>query len=444
MTTPTAWQRRRAPLAARRTTLATRRASLTAHTTNTAAHRGRPLAAAVTAAALALLAVATTSPGPAAAAETVSVSTAAQLKSALAAATPGQTIHLADGVYTGNFKVTGRPATASAPIALEGSANAVLRTSSGGGNVLQLTDADHWTIRGITVQNAQKGIMVDSSDHVTIDGVTVHDLTMEGVHFRMSSSYGVLQNSRIFDTGQDGRGMGEGVYVGSANTYSDTSDHVQILDNVIGPLVRGENVDIKEGTRGGRIAGNTFYGDGLTGANYDDSWVDVKGNDYVVEDNIGVGTTKSGFQTHQQSPGWGCGTTFRNNSSDLSGAVGPGRYAIEVTVYDAATCPVTVTSDNTVVGGDGLVNPGIPVSPVGGGPSPEPSPTPEPTPSPTPSPSPSPTTPACTAPAWSAGAVYTGGATVSHAGSTYTARWWTQGETPGTSQWGAWAVVGTC
>lgn len=79
-----------------------------------------------------------------------------------------------------------------------------------------------------------------------------------------------------------------------------------------------------------------------------------------------------------------------------------------------------------------------------GGPGPEPSPTPEPTPSPTPSPSPSPTTPACTAPAWSAGAVYTGGATVSHAGSTYTARWWTQGETPGTSQWGAWAVVGTC
>lgn len=43
----------------------------------------------------------------------------------------------------------------------------------------------------------------------------------------------------------------------------------------------------------------------------------------------------------------------------------PRRYPIEVTVYDAATCPVTVTRDNTVVGGDGLVNPGIPVSPLG-------------------------------------------------------------------------------
>ncbi|MFB8230155.1 hypothetical protein [Cellulosimicrobium sp. NPDC055967] len=114
----------------------------------------------------------------------------------------------------------------------------------------------------------------------------------------------------------------EGVYVGSANDYSDRSDHVQILDNTIGPLVRGENVDVKEGTTGGRIARNMFVGDGLTGANYDDSWVDVKGNDYVVEDNVGTATTKFGFQTHQQSPGWGCGTVFRGNHADLTGATG--------------------------------------------------------------------------------------------------------------------------
>lgn len=43
----------------------------------------------------------------------------------------------------------------------------------------------------------------------------------------------------------------------------------------------------------------------------------------------------------------------------------------------------------------------------------------------------------CAAPAWSATSVYTGGAKVSHAGSEYTAKWWTQGETPGTADvWG--------
>ncbi|MFJ6213013.1 right-handed parallel beta-helix repeat-containing protein [Streptomyces sp. NPDC092296] len=292
---------------------------------------------------------------------TVNVSDTKGLKAALTAATPGQTIHLADGAYSGNFKIT-TPGTATAPITLTGSAGAVLSTPSGGGNGIQLTSAGYWTIKGITITGGQKGIMVDSSDHVVIDSVQVHHTTMEGIHFRTSSSYGVVKNSFIHDTGTSGNGMGEGVYVGTANTLSDTSDHVQILDNVIGPNIGGENIDIKEGTTGGLISGNTFDGSGLTGANYDDSWVDVKGNGYTIQNNTGVHTTNDGYQTHSQYPGWGCGTVFRHNTSDLTGATGPNRYAIDVTVYDPATCPVTITADNTVTGGNGLANPGIPIS----------------------------------------------------------------------------------
>lgn len=48
--------------------------------------------------------------------------------------------------------------------------------------------------------------MIDGATHVTVDGVTVHGLDMEGVHFRNSSTYGVIRNSRIYDTGNDGRG----------------------------------------------------------------------------------------------------------------------------------------------------------------------------------------------------------------------------------------------
>ncbi|GAA1683534.1 chitinase [Glycomyces endophyticus] len=45
---------------------------------------------------------------------------------------------------------------------------------------------------------------------------------------------------------------------------------------------------------------------------------------------------------------------------------------------------------------------------------------------------------ACAA-AWSAGAVYTQGNVASHGGQNWTAQWWTQGETPGTTgQWGVW------
>ncbi|MGA4842614.1 right-handed parallel beta-helix repeat-containing protein [Streptomyces sp. G45] len=290
-------------------------------------------------------------------AATIEVSTAAQLKSALASASPGDTIHLADGTYAGNFKTT-IAARAGARITLTGSPKAVLK--AGGGYGLHLNGASHWTVKGITVTGGQKGIMIDSANGVVVDGVTVHGLDMEGVHFRKSSSDGVIRNARIYDTGNDGRGMGEGIYVGSANTLSDRSDNVQILNNAIGPDVGGEAIDLKEGTRGGRVIGNTFDGRGLTGNNYDDSWVDVKGNGYLIEGNTGKNTTNNGFETHTQQPGWGCGTVFRGNQSDLTGATGDKRLAINVT-HQSADCKTTVYASNTVRGGRGLTN--IPVTP---------------------------------------------------------------------------------
>ncbi|MEW2067485.1 right-handed parallel beta-helix repeat-containing protein [Streptomyces sp. NPDC007346] len=305
------------------------------------------------AAALATGSLALAGAGPAnAAAAVIDVSTAAQLKSALAAASPGDTIRLADGTYTGNFKAT-RPGTSGARIILTGSSRAVL--TAGGGYGLHLNGASYWTVHGVTIKGGQKGIMADTANGVVIDSVTVHDLDMEGVHFRKSSRDGVLKNSRIYDTGRNGRGMGEGVYVGTANDLSDRSDNAQILNNTIGPDVRGENVDIKEGTTGARIIGNTFDGSGLTGANYDDSWVDVKGNDVLVEGNRGTRTTNNGYETHSQQSGWGCGTVFRDNTSDLSGATGDKQLAINVT-NNSASCRTTVYASNTVTGGKGLTN----------------------------------------------------------------------------------------
>ncbi|MFE1232882.1 right-handed parallel beta-helix repeat-containing protein [Streptomyces sp. NPDC058745] len=294
---------------------------------------------------------------PPASAATIEVTTSAQLKTALAAARPGDTIHLADGTYTGNFKAT-VPGTSAARIVLTGSPRAVL--TAGGGYGLHLNGASYWTVRGVTVTGGQKGIMADAANGVVIDGVTVHGLDMEGIHLRNSSRDGVIRNSRIYDTGNDGRGMGEGVYVGSAGGLSDRSDNAQILGNTIGPDVGGEAVDIKEGTTGARIVGNTFDGRGLTGANFDDSWVDVKGNGVLVENNTGRNTTNNGFETHTQQSGWGCGTVFRDNHADLTGAVGAQQLAINVT-NRSGSCPTTVHASNTVTGGKGLTN--IPVTP---------------------------------------------------------------------------------
>ena len=51
----------------------------------------------------------------------------------------------------------------------------------------------------------------------------------------------------------------------------------------------------------------------------------------------------------------------------------------------------------------------------------------------------------CTAPAWQAGEIYTGGDLVSHAGHQWRAKWWTTNEEPGTTgQWGVWEDQGVC
>ncbi|MFD8889815.1 glycoside hydrolase family 19 protein [Streptomyces sp. NPDC059566] len=58
--------------------------------------------------------------------------------------------------------------------------------------------------------------------------------------------------------------------------------------------------------------------------------------------------------------------------------------------------------------------------------------------------SPAAAAPAC-AGAWASSAVYTNGMSASYGGHNWQAKWWTQGETPGTTgQWGVWSDQGVC
>ncbi|TDD46054.1 hemagglutinin protein [Kribbella antibiotica] len=321
----------------------------------------------------------------------VDVSTAAQLQTALANAQPGQTIRLAAGQYHGSF-VTQRPGTASAPITLTGPASAVLINDGPTGDApscpaptagwdsgygLWLFGAPYWKLTGFTVQDSKKGIVLDNSHHVTIDGVSVHHTDEEGVHFRRSSADGVIKNSTVTDAGLVQKGYGEGVYIGSANSNwschgntggVDKSDRVQVLDNHIGPNIAAEPIDVKEGTTGGIIRGNTFNGRGISGENSADSWIDVKGFKYVIENNTGTfsspGTFANGYETHNTSttPSFpnGCGNIWRNNASNLGGA---GNYAINISSVSKCTAdPNIVYSSNTVQNAkSGLTN--VPVTP---------------------------------------------------------------------------------
>ena len=308
----------------------------------------------------------------------VDVSTAAQLSAALAAARAGQTIRLAPGTYSGAF--LGRAVgTAAAPITVTGPATAILTNPEPAGTNpgcsvpaagfdpgygLWLYGARHWKLSGFTVTGAVKGIMIDASPHVTIDGVTVHDIRDEGVHFRRSSADGTIQNSRIERTGTAQPQYGEGIYLGSANSnwacYGNTggvdaSNRIRVLNNRVGPNVAAEHVDVKEGTVGGVIRGNTWNGRGIAGQNSADSWLDVKGSNYLIENNTGTfaapGVFANGYETHNPTAGSGCGNTWRNNHSDLRGV---GKWAINVTSTSKCAGNLNVVyASNTVTNATG-------------------------------------------------------------------------------------------
>ena len=271
----------------------------------------------------------------------VDVSTSDELAAALADARPGDVITMADGTYTtkglqaplvvggrqyvGTF-VAPTSGTASEPILLRGSRAAVIDGKPGEDGTgtqygLYLAGVEHWHVEGLTVTNVAKGIVLDHSRHTVIEGVDVHDIGQEGIHLRAFSTDNVVRGSTVSRTGRSNETYGEGIYVGSAvsnwDTYTDgrpdASGNNRILDNQIRETT-SESMDIKEGTTGGVIRGNTFDGADMTGS-WADSWIDMKGNGWLVEGNHGTHALQDGFQVHQAVEGWGLDNVFRGNTA---------------------------------------------------------------------------------------------------------------------------------
>lgn len=254
---------------------------------------------------------------------TVKVATTAELSNALSNAAPGAVISLADGVYTGNFtaQIDG---TADAPITMCGTTESILDGgTTDDGYVLHLDGASYWTLQGFTVQNGQKGVMVDETSHAILRGLTVKNTGDEAIHLRKFSMDNLVIGNTISDTGQRKPKFGEGIYVGTAesnwcdvsNCEPDMSDRNTVSENTISGTT-SESVDIKEGTSDGVLSNNSFDGSSIEAA---DSWVDVKGNNWIIDGNTGENSPLDGFQTHEIIDGWGTGNVFSNNTAAVRG-----------------------------------------------------------------------------------------------------------------------------
>ena len=323
-----------------------------------------------------------------ASAQVINVSTSNELQTALNNAQPGHIITLKPNTrfsistctncITNNgsgFKVPkGINGTENNPIKLVGDKSSIIASENIATKYgLHLQGNNYWVIDGFTVTNSSKCVMLDSSSHNVINNLKITNSGYEALHLRKFSSYNNVSNCYIDSTGMyasaASSGYAEGIYVGTANSnwidfsnnQVDTCNYNVLTSNVFGDNIKSENIDIKEGTKGGEISYNTFNGKGCNGANSADKYVDIKGDNYVIkcntgsknstsivngfEVNINKITTKNGLVVNKN---FGDYNTFSNNTLDLAGSTGSGTkagFAIFVNSY-SGVIHNTVCSSN--------------------------------------------------------------------------------------------------
>ena len=158
--------------------------------------------------------------------------------------------------------------------------------------VLYIT-GDYWEIKNIKIAEGGKGLILDNANYCLVKDVEIYNIGQEGLHVRDGSSNTTIDGVNLHDIGKHNDGYGEGIYVGSDNSvwkegdgvntgengklYSREVHYTTIKNCTIGPNITAEPIDIKEGTTNTVVENCTIKGSGISGVNYADSHIDIKG-----------------------------------------------------------------------------------------------------------------------------------------------------------------------
>ncbi len=370
----------------------------------------------------------------------ITVSTGLELQTALMNATAGTTILVNPGVYTvapttitvdngigetvsrtwffGGSQTNG---TASAKIVVKSAdpSNPAILDGAGWDNTgytLYLR-GDYWEIRDLKIRSGAKGIILDNANHCTLVNCEVYEMGQEAIHIRDGSSYTLIDNCYVHDSGKLNDGYGEGIYVGSDNSVWADGDgvvtgekgklynkecHYNTVSNcTLGPNITAEPIEIKEGTTNTIFENCVVRGPGVSGNNYADSHFDIKGCWAIIRyctfyQDGNTTIEQSGMIVPRQSAGVSDEYTAHDNYiHDNTFYIASNTYVLK-----ANSGSVNIYAwNNTKIPNSGniyssriteSVPPGY--NPPGGGtPTPTPTVTPTPTPTPTVTPTPTPT-----------------------------------------------------
>ncbi len=227
--------------------------------------------------------------------------------------------YLLDSVVFENLRGT---STKMITLCGDGAAKIVGPGATSGKRILTLKNSQYVRVSQIDFSLGMKGLMAEGTNFSRFERLVVHDVGHEALHLMLWSHHNVIENSRFYNTGLErgAEGIGEGVYIGSSlnKGIEDASDYNQILNNQFGPGITAEHIDIKEFTSRGLIEGNQFDGRGISQVNSAESWVNIKGNYWVIKNNMGRNTPVRGFKQIVLTPGQGNFNIFDNNTGELN------------------------------------------------------------------------------------------------------------------------------
>ena len=147
---------------------------------------------------------------------------------------------------------------------------------------------DHWQIKDLILKRGGKGLMLDGSSGSLISGLNIRNIGDEAIHLRSGTSNTVIEDSIVRTAGQHQPGFGEGIYIGSDVGQWDDFDrncHNNIVRRCHISGTFAECIDVREATEGTIIEDCDLFGSRISGVNFADSFVDLKGITARVRNN---------------------------------------------------------------------------------------------------------------------------------------------------------------
>jgi hypothetical protein len=225
------------------------------------------------------------------------------------------TVQLSKGIYNGPITIK------RTNFVLTSSCNAVIDGGSNKGAVLTIYGTNV-KINFLSFRNAEKGIIVNNGFHNQISKCSVYNTLQEGIHILNGSWANKIYDCKVTNTGLLKPEFGEGIYIGSDyekwDIYIKECDENIISNNQIGPDVRAECIDLKEGSSYNIITKNIFYASGIVNLNGSSSFIDIKGNRNIIDNNTGyqdTGNITACYELHRKMIYWGQSNTVVNNMS---------------------------------------------------------------------------------------------------------------------------------